>query len=362
MFYYRIAILTLESEYRLQSFDAFVCKKSKADVTLKATDEIPLPGKDQVSGSIVHRAQLDGWFFHPESTDQIGLFVNSDCTRLRMKGCENEILSGKHEWFVRIALECWLARHGYVSLHAAAVEINDQAVAFTGPSGLGKSTRADMMIRSLGARLINGDRPLICVKDQSVYGVPWDGKEQCFRNVHYPLQNICEVRRSASVYVRRMNFQQRRKLLLRQCFMPMWDTETVMFQMANISKIAVSFPIVRIFCGPEGKDVQALYDILQKQAFLKEEPEIKATGKFILRNEENKNLLAPRENNKGAFSGVLLLNEVSALVWEKLQNPLSKEDLLTAILDEFDVDNSVASDDLDILLEILYNYGAINNE
>lgn len=362
MFYYRIAILTLESEYRLQSFDAFVCEESKADVTLKTTDKVPQSGQDLVSGSIVHRIQPDGWFFHPNSTDQIGLFVNHNYTHLLMKGYEGEIVSGKNEWLIRIALECWLTRHGYISLHAAAVELNGQALAFTGPSGLGKSTRADMTIRSLGAKLINGDRPLICVKDQSLYGVPWDGKEQCFRNVHYPLQTICEVRRSESVYVRKMSFQQRRKLLLRQAFMPMWDTETVMLQMANLSKIAMSFPIVRIFCGPEEKDIEALYDILQKQTFLPEEPEIKATNEFILKNMENKHFLIPKENNKGALSGALLLNEVSALVWEKLQNPLSREDLLTAILDEFDVDKSVASDDLDILLEKLYNYGVINNE
>ena len=112
MFYYRIAVLTLESGYRLQSFDAFICEASKADVTLKATDEVPQPGKDLVSGSIVHRAQPDGWFFHPNSTDQIGLFVNNNCTSLRMRGFEDNTLSGGNEWFVRIALECWLARHG----------------------------------------------------------------------------------------------------------------------------------------------------------------------------------------------------------------------------------------------------------
>ena len=60
---------------------------------------------------------------------------------------------------------------------------------------MGKSTRAQAWIDGMGAELINGDRPLIDVRNMELYGVPWDGKEQCFRNVHYPLKAICEVRR-----------------------------------------------------------------------------------------------------------------------------------------------------------------------
>ena len=359
MYYYRIAILTLKSQYLLQSFEAFACEESNADVSLKATDQPPEPGNDQSSGSIVHRVQSDGWYFHSVTTDDTGLFVSSDYTSLRLRGLKGSIVSGIDEWFVRIALECWLARHGYVSLHAAAVELNGQSLAFTGPSGMGKSTRAEIMIRSLGAKLINGDRPLICVKDQQLYGVPWDGKEQCFRNVHYPLQMICEVRRSKSVYVRRMNFQQRRKLLLQQCFMPMWDTETVMFQMANLTNITTSFPIVRIFCGPEKKDIQALFDILQRQQFLNEEPEINATSKSILKNVGNKQILTLYNNNE-TFSEALSLNEIAVFIWKKLQNPLSREDLLTAVLDEYDVEKDIACSDLDMLLKVLHSYGMIN--
>ena len=362
MYYYRIAILTLRSKYRLASFEAFACKKGDADITLEATGEAPQPGKDQVSGSIVHRAQPDGWYFHSTETDQTGLFVSSDYTRLRIKGAKGKIIFGKDEWFVRIALECWLARHGYVSLHAAAVEIGDRALAFTGPSGMGKSTRADMMIRSMEAKLINGDRPLIDVKGQRLYGVPWDGKEQCFRNVCHPLQAICEVRRSGSVYVREMSFQQRRKLLMRQCFMPMWDSETVTFQMANIMHMAASFPIVRVFCGPEANDVRALYDALQQKEYLTAEPEIRAKSGFVLKNTRNGYILMPADNSAEQSADAVRVNEVAALVWEKLQNPVSREDLLSAILDEFNVKKEVASADLDTLLETLRSYDMIDND
>ena len=56
------------------------------------------------------------------------------------------------------------------------------------------------------------------------------------------------------------------------------------------------------------------------------------------------------------------MNEVSALIWEKLQNPVSKEDLLQAVLDEFEVERSVAAADLDDLLTTLREYGVLEDD
>ena len=266
------------------------------------------------------------------------------------------------EWLIRIAVECMLARRGCVSMHSASVEVNREAYAFTAASGVGKSTRAQAWIDALGAKLINGDRPLIDVCNMELYGVPWDGKEQCFRNVHYPLKAICEVRRSGLNYVREMSFSQRRKVLMQQCFIPMWDTDTAAIQMANISKLAAKVNMVRIFCGPTTEDAKALYSAFVKQEYLKEEKDMKANPGFILRNVVDEYILMPTGDNIGKFNGTVLLNEVSALVWEKLQNPISRDDLLKAILDEFEVDKTVAAADLDALLAKLKEYGVISEE
>ena len=89
---------------------------------------------------------------------------------------------------------------------------------------------------------------------------------------------------------------------------------------------------------------------------------MKAKPGFILRNVVDEYILMPTGDNIGQFNGTVLLNEVSAFVWEKLQNPVSKEDLLKAILDEFEVQRSVASADLDVLLETLSGYCVIEDD
>ena len=359
MYYYRVAELILQSQFNLFSFCSFSCDPAEADVILEKTDDCPPPGTDQISGSVVHRKIPNGWFFHSEQGDSFGLYVSADYTRLKLLGSKDGLIPGWTEWYIRIALECRLIRMGYVSLHAAAVEIGDDAFAFSAPSGVGKSTRALAWIRAMNAKLINGDRPLINVKRLELYGVPWDGKEQCFRNVHYPLKVICEVRRSKSVYVRAMSFEQRRKLLICQSFIPMWDSDTAAIQMINISRLAAKVEMVRAFCGPDGEDAKALYSALQERHYYEEERDMKAKSGFVLRNIVDEFILMPTGDNIGKFNGTVLLNEVSAFVWEKLQNPISKEDLLKAILDEFEVDKAVAVADLDMLLIKLKEYDVI---
>ena len=273
MLYYKIASVTLASYYQLPSFKAFIyepsdvdiCEPLAADVTLEKTEERPPRGQDLISGAIAHRKLADGWFYHAPKTDCKGLFVSSDYTRLRMLGEERTVIDRREEWMVRLALECLLALRGYVSLHAAAVQVGQEAYAFSGPSGIGKSTRAAAWIQAFeDAALISGDRPLIGVSDQILYGVPWDGKEQCFRNVSFPLKAICEVQRSDTEAVCEMSFSERRKLLMTQCFIPMWDTDTALIQMGNIAQLARTTEIVRVFCGTTPEDAVKIYNLLQR--------------------------------------------------------------------------------------------------
>lgn len=364
MYYYKVANLIVKSDQPLPSYKEFSCEPAKADITITETDELPPPGPEIASGPIIHRKLEDGWFFHNKETEKRGLYISRDYTQLRVLRKDDPfvIVMVESEWFIRLAIECVLIRQGFLSLHAAAVEMQEETFAFTGPSGMGKSTRAMTWVNEFGARLVSGDRPLINMNELELYGVPWDGKEKCFRNVHYPLKAICEVRRSSLVYIRKMSFSQRLKLLLRQCFVPMWDTELAAVQMANIMQLASKTEIVRVFCGPTAKDARALHSALKDHQYLKEEKDMKAKQGFILRNVVDEFILMPTGDNIGMFNGTVLLNEVSAFVWEKLKNPISKEDLLKAVLDEFEVEKAVAAADLDTLLATLKEYGVIEDD
>jgi len=376
MLYYRIADVTLRSEIILPSFETFITEAADADISLALSEESVPQGVEVRSSYIVQHKIAEGWFYHAVFDDQMGLAVSEDYKSLKLIGHMSYVdrtdknrnynkASLLEESLVRMALECLLVRRGYVSLHSACIELDGEAYAFSGPSGTGKSTRASAWMKAFSnAELISGDRPLIDVRNLEVYGVPWDGKEQCYRNVHHPLKAVFEVRRmeTETVYIREMSFEQKRKLLMRQCFLPMWDTETAVIQMMNIAKLASSANILRIFCGPTPEDAVALKTVFDNNQYKKEEPDMKAKSGFVLRNIVGEQILMPVGDNIGKFKGTVLLNEVSAFVWNKLQNPMSRDDLLAAILNEFDVEESVAAADLNALLAKFEEYGVIDKD
>ena len=266
-------------------------------------------------------------------------------------------------FLLRTAFECRFCYEGIVSLHAACVELSDFAVAFTGHSGLGKSTRARAWVEGLGAKWISGDRPAVRLEKQgsTACGVPWDGKEQIFRDVEKPLKCIMEVRRSPANYVRRLSEDQARQLIMQQSFVPMWDTDAAVMAMANVRRLVRQTPVYRVFCGPDAEDAKVIHDILVNHPELirEEKEQMKIKEGFVLRNVVDEFIVMPTGDNIAKFEGAVVLNEVSAFIFKQLENPVSREDLLTAMLNEYDVDEATAAADLDALLEKFAEMGVL---
>ena len=94
-----------------------------------------------------------------------------------------------------------LPRNDAMLLHAAVIEIDRRAIAFTAPSGVGKSTHIDLWRRLYGDRvsIVNGDKPIVRFSPSGLpiaYGTPWAGKEGWQRNVGLPLSDLVILRRA----------------------------------------------------------------------------------------------------------------------------------------------------------------------
>lgn len=86
---------------------------------------------------------------------------------------------------------------------------------------------------------------------------------------------------------------------------------------------------------------------------------MKAKDGFVLRTIVDEYMIMPTGENISHFDGTVVLNEVSAFLWEKLQKEITKEELLEALLAEYDVPRDVAEKDLDGLLKRFTEYGLI---
>lgn len=86
---------------------------------------------------------------------------------------------------------------------------------------------------------------------------------------------------------------------------------------------------------------------------------MRACADFILRCIAGESILMPVGDRIGTFRGTVLMNELSAFVWEQLQTPVSRGELLTRILDRYETDEKTAAADLDVLLAELKQMGIV---
>lgn len=89
------------------------------------------------------------------------------------------------------------------------------------------------------------------------------------------------------------------------------------------------------------------------------ETQIKRNDDFIFRKIVNEMILVPVKHDVADMEHIFTLNEVGAFVWEKLSKSSTIEELQQDILDEFEVDPTMAQQDLQVFLEDLEAFQAL---
>jgi len=80
---------------------------------------------------------------------------------------------------------------------------------------------------------------------------------------------------------------------------------------------------------------------------------------FIYRKVIEETILVPLNMNVEDMDCIYTLNEIGAFIWEQLETPLSHDQLLQTMLDEFDVAQEVLDADLGTFLGELFEIGAL---
>ena len=170
--------------------------------------------------------------------------------------------------YIQIIIECKLIQNGYVILHSACIEKDGNAYAFTGPSGVGKSSRAEKWCELLTANWISGDRPAINACNGTVHGVPWDGKEAVYRNYHCPLKAILKVNRSEDTSIKDMEDKEKIQLLCEQTSIPLWDPVVAAKAMYLIKILIKQVPIYNVYCDITDESTVKTYQIINNKTGL----------------------------------------------------------------------------------------------
>ena len=109
--------------------------------------------------------------------------------------------------------------------HGSAIAVDGLAYLFTAKSGTGKSTHTYLWREMLGTRaiMVNDDKPLIRITGDkaTIYGTPWQGKENIGNNISVPLKAVCLLERAERNHIRAITKGEAYAMLLQQAYRPM---------------------------------------------------------------------------------------------------------------------------------------------
>lgn len=149
-------------------------------------------------------------------------------------------------------------------LHSACVDTPLGGLLFSGPSGIGKSTQADLWCRYAGGRLINGDRSILYRTDGGwkAYGSPYAGSSKCYVNESCRVRAILFLQQSSECRLRLMDTAEGFRRIFSCLTVNSWDSWFVSKACDFALEIAETMPVYEFSCTPSRNAVEMLRERL----------------------------------------------------------------------------------------------------
>ena len=80
---------------------------------------------------------------------------------------------------------------------------------------------------------------------------------------------------------------------------------------------------------------------------------MKFKKEFMIREIVGETILIPMGDSNNHFNGIITINELGKFIWENLESSKDEEALLHKILEEYEVEEKEAKEDLDEFLDKL---------
>lgn len=229
----KLAYQPLYPEYygdRLRPFSAPDARSFSRRFTVRVGDPGPLPDR---TPDFVHLSKVS---YKEGNQETLYLFEGKDRERLMQKVVFDEeyrdvdiVMSpafgdrlpeieylATGMFFFEMAV-----REGFFPFHASAIVHQGEAILFSAPSGIGKSTHADLWLKHLPeARYLNDDKPLLSFKDGKLCasGTPWCGKTENTANLTVPVKAIVFLSRGEKPRIKLLSEAVRMALLMKNGF------------------------------------------------------------------------------------------------------------------------------------------------
>ncbi len=274
--------LTLETCFPLQvsqRFRPFLVKSNDRGYLAKLRETPSLPEPD---GPMLWQSNSYEVFYNPEGGFDRWYYnelhnhvrfarlkqnIASRTIQLDFIPEEKSLLSTLSNCYSFIGWETILLHERRLILHAACVDTPLGGLLFSGRSGIGKSTQADLWCRYAGGELINGDRPILHKSEGNwyAYGSPYAGSSHCYRNARCPIRALFLLRQSPECSLRRLGKAQAFREVFAGITAASWDSTALTLACELTEQLVSEIPVFSYCCTPDRNAVEFVQAYLSKE-------------------------------------------------------------------------------------------------
>lgn len=145
-----------------------------------------------------------------------------------------------------------------IQFHSSLIDYQGHGLMFLGPSGIGKTTQAELWDRYRDALIINGDIVFVQETEEAFlgWGTPWHGSSPYCENTNVPVDALIILKQAPENSIRQLEGFEKVTAVSNSVFYPRWLENGMELCLETLDHLLSKIPVYELSCRPDEEAVE----------------------------------------------------------------------------------------------------------
>lgn len=149
-------------------------------------------------------------------------------------------------------------QHHMIQFHSSLIDYQGHGLMFLGPSGIGKTTQAELWNKYRDALIINGDIVFVQETEEAFlgWGTPWHGSSPYCENTNVPVEALIILKQAPENSIRKLEGFEKVTAVSNSVFYPRWLENGMELCLETLDHLLSKIPVYELSCRPDEEAVE----------------------------------------------------------------------------------------------------------